>query len=357
MFRLVTLTAVAAASLGVAANALAKTPQLLVAGATATGASAQTIVELREEKTDAAPLRATIYVPPGYTATLTQSAGTQIGTVSGSLQALQISADAIITAEGTVLTAAPSAYVSNPCVPGMHAAVWLLHVVVSGQTLDVPVYVDPTTGAETAFSSAKLVFCLSNPYAEAQPPSSRATFGGKLIDAKIMLSAGVLTNPSTAGSFLWRAAITPWTANGALPNAAGTVETQAIVTVPSALSLKAKVKTVRDTRRINGKLRATVSNSVLLSGKLLENLKGVAGARVAIFGSGKSAGSATTAGSGAFSKTLKLRKRTSFKVTATIPTRETSCRSPLPGTSGCVSATMAGYKVGSAAVSARPRTR
>ena len=121
---------------------------------------------------------------------------------------------------------------------------------------------------------------------------------------------------------------------GAAPNLAGTMESQSIVTIPAALSLKAKVQTLRATKRG----RRIVRNSVLLSGKLLENLKGVAGAKVAIFASGRSAGSATTAGSGAFSKTLKLPKRTS-------------------GTAGCVAATMAAYKIGSAAVSARPRKR
>ena len=55
----------------------------------------------------------------------------------------------------------------------------------------------------------------------------------------------MLTNPTAAGTYLWRSVITPWTASGSQPNASGTIETQAIVTIPSSLSLKAKLKVVR----------------------------------------------------------------------------------------------------------------
>ena len=213
ILRLLLLGCVATGSLALAGTALAKTPQLLVKGSPATAASAETVIEVKEVKEDAAPLRIGIYLPIGYTANITQAAGTQIGTVNADLQALLISPDAIIQAEGTVLTADPAAYVTNTCAPGGHAAVWLLHVTVSGQTLDVPVYVDPTTGAEAAFSSAKLVLCLPNPYEQAQPPASRAAFGAKIIDAKLTMAAGVITNPSAAATYLWRAVVTPWTVN------------------------------------------------------------------------------------------------------------------------------------------------
>jgi hypothetical protein len=361
ILRLLVFGCAATASLALAGNAFAKTPQLIVSGATTTGASAATTVEVKEEKADAAPLKITIYVPTGYVANLGQSISTQIGTVDASLQALVISPDAIITATGTVTvgdaTSTPLRTSAAQCTGvATHAAIWLLNVTVAGQALVVPVYVDPTTGTEAAFSSAKLVLCLPNPYAEAQPPSSRAASGAKIIDAKLILSAGVLTNPSPPGSYVWRTVITPWTVNGATPNVVGTIETQAIVTIPASVSLKAKVKTVRHKK--NGK--TTVTNSVLLSGKLLENLTGVSGGKVAFFANGKTAGSTRTKAGGSFSKQRGLTKRTRFSVKVAVPTRETSCTSPLPATSvpgGCVSATMAGYTLTSSTVLATPKKR
>lgn len=328
----------------------AATPQLLVTGATEIGASAATLVEVKEDKSDAAPLRISIYVPAGYVANLGQTAGTQIGTVTTSLQVLALSPDAIEVA-GTVLTDTPSKYVGNACAPGAHAAVWLLHLVVQGTSFDVPAYVDPATGAEAAFSSAKLVLCFANPYEQAAP-ATRAPFGVKLVAAKVKLSAGVLTNPIVAGSYVWRTVITPWTANGATENTAGTTEAQSIVTVPSSLSLKAKVRTIRH--------RRTVTNSVLLSGKVLENLKGIAGAKVTFYANGKTAGSAPTGPSGAFSRTTALSRRTTIRATATVPARATACVNALPATlapAGCVGATIAAYKLGSEAVTATPTKR
>ena len=138
------------------------------------------------------------------------------------------------------------------------------------------------------------------------------------------------------------------------PNPAGTVEAQGIVTIPSSLVLKATVKTIRHKR--HG--RRTVTNSVLLSGKLLEKLQGVAGAKLTIYANGKTTGSTTTNVAGAFSRRLALTDKATFNVTATVPTRETACMSPLPVASvpaGCVSATLAGYKIDSNSVDATPR--
>ncbi len=118
------------AALALSATALA-TPRLIVSGGPS-GDAAATNIQVTEDKADPAPLKISIYQPAGYTATLTQPAGTQIGTVHADLQALAISPDAIIQADGTVLTANPATYTSNTCAPGTHAAVWLLHVTVSG---------------------------------------------------------------------------------------------------------------------------------------------------------------------------------------------------------------------------------
>jgi hypothetical protein len=351
--RLLVLGGAATASLALAASAFGKT-QLLVTAAAELGASATTVVHIREETTDAAPSRVTIYLPSGYVANLGQTAGTRIGTVTASVQRLMLSPDAI-DVPGTIVTDTPANYASSFCAPGLHAAVWLVHLDVQGTTVDVPVYVDRTTGNEAPFSSAKLVLCLANPYEQAAP-RTRAPTGLSLVDTKLTLSAGMVTNPTFAGSFVWRAVVTPWTANGAAENARGTIEAQSIVNIPSSLSLKARVQTKRHTK--GG--RTTVANSVLLSGKLLEDLKGVAGARITFFANGKTVGSAPTATDGAFLRKTSLTRPTTLRATATVPSRETKCVSPLSvneAPAGCSAATIAGYKIGSDTVTARPRRR
>lgn len=352
--RFLAFACASAVTLVLAGNALA-TPRLIISGGPTPGTAAATTVQITEDKSDAAPLKVTIYQAAGYTATLNQVAGTQIGTVHADLQALAISPDAIIQADGTVLVDDPAKNTSNSCAPGAHAAVWLLHVTVSGQTIDVPVYVDPTTGPEQAFGAAKLVFCLSDPY-DTAPPAIRAPFGVKIINAKMTLNSGVITNPSTAGAFLWRSTITPWNPASPAPDAAKTVEVQSIVTIPQTLSLKATVKTVRHKRA--GK--TTVTNSVLLSGTLLENLQGIQGATVAILAGGKKIGSTTTNASGAFSRKAGLNKKTTFQAKVTIAQRDTACVSPLPATSvpgGCVGATVGGYTLSSKLVTATPKKK
>jgi hypothetical protein len=354
VIRFLALACASSAALALSANALA-TPRLIISGGPTPGTAAATTVQITEDKTDAAPLKVSIYQATGYAATLGQPAGTQIGTVHADLQALAISPDAIIQADGTVLTADPAAYTSNTCAPGAHAAVWLLHVTVSGQTIDVPVYLDPTTGAEAALGAAKLVFCLSDPY-DTAPTSIRAPFGVKIINAKMTLNSGIITNPSSGGTFLWRATITPWNPATPAPDAAKTVEVQSIVTIPATLSLKATVKTVRHKR--HGK--TTVTNSVLLSGKLLENLQGVQGASVTILAGGKKIGIAKTSASGAFSRNAGLNKKTTFQAKVTLAQRDIACVSPLPATSvpgGCVGATVAGYSLASNLVTATPKKK
>jgi hypothetical protein len=84
-------------------------------------------------------------------------------------------------------------------------------------------------GNEAPFSSAKLVLCLANPYEQAVP--TRAPTGLRLVDTKPTLSAGMVTNPTSAGSFVWRALVTPWTANGQR-RTPRTIEAQSIVNIP-----------------------------------------------------------------------------------------------------------------------------
>ncbi len=332
------MLAAAAVALLTVAGLASATPRLIVTGTT---------IQVLEEKSDAAPLKITIFVPSGYTATLAQTAGSQIGTVHADLQALQISPDAIIQADGTVLAADPAtpalqASATQCTGTASHAGIWLLHVTVSGQTIDVPEYVDPTTGTETALGAAKIQLCLSDPYENAGP--ARAVFGAKIINAKMTLNPTVIGAP-TSGSYLWRSIITPWNTAAPAPDALHTVETQSFVALPQAATLKAKVKK-------SGKKR-----TVTLSGAVTEGGSGVSGASVALYAGSKKVATVTTSSSGKYSKTLPLKKKTKFQAKVTVPQRDATCQSPLPATSvpgGCASATIAGYTKSSAVVSAKP---
>src|SRR6266511_4827347 len=150
LLRLLVLGCAGATSLALAGNAVAKT-QLLVSGATDIGASAATTVEVRGATEDAASARVSIYVPSGYTAKLSQAATTQIGTVSARAQLLEINANVVLDVIGTILVADrndPSLQSGAMQCTGTptHAAIWLLRLAVSGQTVNVPLYVDPTSG-------------------------------------------------------------------------------------------------------------------------------------------------------------------------------------------------------------------
>src|SRR5258707_2525320 len=229
------LLAVAAVAVLVVAGLASATPRLIISGTT---------VQILEDKSDAAPAHISIYVPAGYTAALTQTPGAQIGTVHADLQALAISPDAIIQADGTVLAADPNSSAlqtsGTQCTgTATHTGIWLLHVTVSGTTLDVPVYVDPTSGSATALGVAVLQLCLPDPYDNA-PPATRSAFGAKIINAAMKLNAGVITAPASGG--LWRSVITPWNTASPSPNLAGTIEAQSIVGPPGTVSLKTKVK-------------------------------------------------------------------------------------------------------------------
>jgi hypothetical protein len=72
--RLLVLGGAATASLALAASAFGRT-QLLVTGATELGASATTVVHLREREERRGAVEVTIYLPSGYVANLGQSGG------------------------------------------------------------------------------------------------------------------------------------------------------------------------------------------------------------------------------------------------------------------------------------------
>jgi hypothetical protein len=265
------LAALVLAGLAVAAYS----PRLLVAQETyrQTQTPAVAIV-LAQPSSHDPTAKITIYAPLGYRVNLGQAPGTRIGSVLATVIATDLtgSGGRPVPLAGSVTTDAPSKYVSNPCAPGLHAAVWILNAALpGGPQIQIPVYVDPSSGAAAAFSSATLQVCFGAPDVPAGTPG-RAQYGAKFVSA-IFTAAGVFTNPGVRGLYAWRAAFTPYTPGTGRPNVPGTVEEQGIVPIPYQLTL--------------GRLRATRRASVRLSGTLFKSGRPVVGARLPVYAVGK----------------------------------------------------------------------
>ena len=126
---------VALAPLALAGNALAATPQLFVSGPPGTAMSGEAVVELREDKSDAAPSKITVYVPSGYLLNVSHAAGSRIGDLTASVQALEQSPDTVVDIrDGSVLVAdrdsADLAAAATRCTGNAkHDAIWILSLI------------------------------------------------------------------------------------------------------------------------------------------------------------------------------------------------------------------------------------
>jgi hypothetical protein len=213
------------------------------------GAAGAVTIVLAEETADDPTARIVTYVGPGYTMTLGQPAGTTVGTAVAGVQVLDVGPNRL-ELKGPVKAEDPAGFVSNPCSPGLHEAVWTLNAALPGQPADpIPVYIDHTTGAEATFSSAKLTTCFRDPMLPPGDPR-RAPNGTKVLDASFTVK-GVFKNPSVAGNKTWRSVFTPYRPGTGTPNPTGTREAQGFVPVPYSVSVK-RIKTRRGFFRLAG---------------------------------------------------------------------------------------------------------
>jgi hypothetical protein len=225
------------------------------------GAGGPVTIRVTAARADDATFRLVIYLPQGYTSSLVPADGMpQIGTVSGRIQVGAISPDAEAPFTGRILgdnTYTAQEYPQGAaCTSGLGApnidAVYVLELTASGQTLRVPMYVTAiTAGPEATFASGRMVACLPSPYIP--PAQGGATLGAKLVAASLTFP-GLLSNPATAGDYRWRAFWTPWTPGTATPNAAGTVETQAVDRLGVQLAIT-RARFARGFVSITGSLR------------------------------------------------------------------------------------------------------
>ncbi len=236
-FRMLMVGAASLVTLVFAGAAFAAfTPTLAIGHTPPTAGSSATSFRLTVPRDDDALFKASFYVPAGYTATLGQAPGTQLGTVAAQVLVREPIAGAVLPLTGTVVVtdqATVGASVAQ-CTQTLaaHAGYWVLVLQAAGQELRVPMVVDPAPAALASVASYVMQVCLPSPHIPVA--AGGATFGAKLIQAQINLN-NVLSAPSSGGTYRWHAVTTPWPNAPAPPNIAGTVSAQGTAALPGAV--------------------------------------------------------------------------------------------------------------------------
>jgi hypothetical protein len=330
--RLAVLALVGTTALALAGNALAT--QKLSVRQSATSLT----IKVSQAQTDPQPARISIYVPSGYSINASATAGSKIGTTTGTVFARDVNIPLPLTGD---VVAVPPTTNAPGCDPVSHIAVWNLALTVANNAINLPVHVDQTSGAETALGAYKLVVCLGPDDVPAGTPG-RSPNGARLLDATFTVDNVFTVAP---GNTVWKAFTTPYAAGTGKPNAAGTVETRALVS-NGVVTLNTRV--MNKGKRI-----------VRASGRVTQAGAAVAGAQVSLLLNGKSRFQPRTNASGAYSILLRKSGRkttTTFQARTTVAERDatsTGCASPSLPNVPCVNATSAGFT----AVSRKVRIR
>lgn len=313
-------------------------PRLIVTAVT-NGANKQTTMLLEHLQTanDDPTLKDTLYAPPGYQATLTQAPGTKMGTVEATV-ILRGGGNATADVTGDVIADSPANWApqATACTQtATHEAVWRLDITVAGTPLRIPIFVDHSSGAEAAFSSVKIQFCLTGPIG--------TPAGAQLLDAFFDVQK-VFTSPANTADRVWRSVMVPYAPGTTQPNPAMIVESQSVVPGRVAFSLKAK---------------SLKRKFVQISGKLLVDGQPNAGARVLVYNIknlNKRVASTRTKRNGTFVLRKKFKKKTVLIALAINAQDLGACPAPpLPTPQGCKTATRSFGA--SAVVTARPKNR
>jgi hypothetical protein len=235
LIRIGVVTVTALAGLGFAAPALAAyTPKLAVQMG-----DAGTTIKLAIPSTDDPTAKLTFFAPAGTGANLSATAGSTIGTLDAKAAAAALGGATlpltgtvqVRSADGTYLSSGQQralALASTACTgTTTHAAWWVLVLSAAGQTLEVPLFVDPVPAALpfAPLVAQQLVVCL--PPSDIPEALGGAAFGAKVFEANFTIK-GVFS-PTTSGDNVWRLLATPYTPAKGTPNAAATVEAQSFV--------------------------------------------------------------------------------------------------------------------------------
>ena len=270
--------------------------------------------------TQPAPAKVLLYVPFGYGLDLAIPAGTTIGTAEA------VSSAGPTALKGNVVVDSAARYATDPAAVACagatpHAAVWVLQLA-GAASAPVVVFLDPTAGTETGYGLFKLQACLGSP--EAGAP--------RITELFVELTRG-LTNPASAGEFVWRAFVTPFAA-GSVANESETVEVRSLAPLPEGVILRAKV---------NAKKRTVTVSGILILGGLPQS-----GLIVSIYSSAKAnltglkrVANIKTKTNGVFSVTRKITKTTYFWAVVQGYYSDTCVSGPSTAPLGCVRETLA----------------
>jgi hypothetical protein len=286
-----------------------------------------------------------IFVPAGYGVALNQPAGTAIGNVDAT--ALAHDGGLTLPLSGPVTTDDPAKHTTDPCSPIANAAVWNMNLSVAGQTLVVPIYVNPTTGSPfAALGAYNLKICLP-PWDVPLGTPGRAFQGAQLLDAKFTVNK-IYTTPTSAGLLKWETLFTPYTPGKGTPNLAGTFEARAFVPLPILLGLHVSYVKKTNTWKLSG----TASMGGLPVGGLsIKIARGLSAKSLAVKSSTKTGAS----GSWKTSGHLTPKKTTYFQVSSSVGESDytaTGCQGALApfAPAGCVSATLSPWAAKSVVV-------
>jgi hypothetical protein len=265
-----------------------------------TQTSAATTVKASLSPDDDPTASVRIFAPTGTQLTTSQAPGTVVGSVNALVKALDLGG-ADLPLAGQIVVAAPgqvSAAIQAACAgTATPLATWVLALTAAGQTLAVPAFLVPTSGAQAALGPAYIQVCIGPPDVPAGTPG-RATFGAKLYSVTASFTGVFGTVPAGAWVAFW----TPYTPGAGRPNVAGTVASPAAV-APGAVSAAAKRS----------------GRGAVVSGRVTQAGQGRAGATVTIRGGAKASalrrlGSVKARTNGSYS--FRARRGSFFKATA-----------------------------------------
>jgi hypothetical protein len=232
--RLAVLGCAGAFALAAAGQALASyAPKLVVQQG-----DAGTTIRLAIPQTDDPTAKLTFFAPAGTGANLSATPGSTIGVLDAKASAgalggatLPLTGSVQVrSADGTYLSSGqqiPLAAASTRCTgTPTHAAYWVLVLSAAGQTLEVPLFVDPVSAPPlSAVVAYALTICL--PPSDIPESLGGAAFGAKVFEANFTVK-GVFSPPSS-GDNVWRLLATPYNPGKGTPNAVATVEAQSFV--------------------------------------------------------------------------------------------------------------------------------
>ena len=282
-----------------------------------------------------------IFVPSGYTLNTSQASGTTIGNVTAT--AFSHDAGLTLPLSGNVTTDSPANHTadSTQCAQTPTSqAVWVLNLSVAGQSIQLPLYVNPTAGDQQALGAYRLTICLPPPDVPVGTPG-RSAQGAQVLDAQFTVN-GIFTTPTGGGLLRWDALFTPYNPGKGTVNPTGTFEARAFVPLPIILGLHPKYLPKTNTYQLNGTI--TEGGLPLPSFKVLI-ARGTSPSTLTQRSSSvtDASGNWKTAGH------LKPRKTTYFRINGTVGEQDYTakgCQSPAPATvapAGCVSAKLSAW--------------